>query len=188
VFFTTSARFDRVAVNEVLRKLRTSCERFAAGPGAGSLATKIDFAVEARYPHQIWDIEVPLRHDQFETEADLSTLIEDFHETHRQIFEVSDPGSGIELVTWRANARCKLQQSAVRRLVTGPAPSATLATRPVYFAKSGWVEATIARFEALEANSSVEGPAIVESSFTTIVVDPSAVATRTASGGLQIRL
>ena len=40
--------------------------------------------------------------------------------------------------------------------------------------------------EAMTPDTPVAGPAIVESSFTTVVVDPGAAASRTTGGGLRI--
>jgi N-methylhydantoinase A len=182
--FATSERFEAEAINAVLASLEEQCRAFIEGPGAGSLEQRIDYTVEARYPHQIWEIEVPLRVDRFRGGTDLQALVADFHDTHKQIFEISDPGSAIELVTWRARVRCRLRAGGSGRLVAG-APEARLESgRQVYFAAAGWVEAAVRRFEAVEAD--LVGPAIIESSFTTVVVDPGAVARRTASGSLSI--
>ena len=59
--FATSERFDAAAINAVLAGLEEQCRAFIEGPGEGSLEQRIDYTVEARYPHQIWEIEVPLR-------------------------------------------------------------------------------------------------------------------------------
>jgi N-methylhydantoinase A len=59
-------------------------------------------------------------------------------------------------------------------------------SRRIYFADRGWVDAAVRRFETVAENESVSGPAILESSFTTVVVDPGATARRTASGSLSI--
>jgi N-methylhydantoinase A len=187
LMFTTSDRFDREGVNRLLADLTAQCEAFIAGPGEGSLASTIEFAVEARYPHQIWEIEVPLRTGRFASDEDLAALVGDFHEAHRALFEISDPKSGIELVTWRARVRCRLREQAAGRLGTSASSHATASHRKVYFAESGWVDAQVERFETMPSERAVAGPAIIESSFTTVVVDPGTVATRSAGGGLVVR-
>jgi N-methylhydantoinase A len=182
--FATSGRFDAEVVNAVLEGLEEQCRAFIEGPGEGSLGQRIDWTVEARYPHQIWEIEVPLRASRFRTGDDLRTLVADFHGAHRQMFAISDPGSEIELVTWRARVRCRLREGGAGRLVAGAADARIEGRRQVYFATAGWLEAAVHRFEAVERE--VAGPAIIESSFTTVVVDPDAVARRSASGSLVI--
>ncbi len=184
--FTTSERFATETVNQVLAKLGAKCQAFIEGPGAGSLEQTIEYAVEARYPHQIWEIEVPLRVAGFRGPEDVEGLVADFHAAHHELFEISDPGSGIELVTWRARVGCRLRHGDGDRLVAG-APGVDLdERREVYFTDHGWVSAAVRRFEAVGDASPLVGPAIVESSFTTVVVDPGARARRTASGSLVI--
>jgi N-methylhydantoinase A len=58
--------------------------------------------------------------------------------------------------------------------------------RSVYFSGIGAVNAAILRLEAMSPGAQFAGPAIVESSFTTIVLNPGASAERTASGSLAI--
>jgi N-methylhydantoinase A len=184
--FATSDRFDADAINQMLTDLEQQCREFIAGPGEGSLEQRIDYTVEARYPHQIWEIEVPMAAGHFRGPEDVRALVASFHATHKQIFEISDPQSEIELVTWRARVRCRLRERGTGRLV-GNAPAAQIGgTRRVYFADGGWVEATVKRFEEVAPDTTVTGPAIIESSFTTVVLDPGAVARRTAAGSLVI--
>ena len=184
--FAASERFDAAAINAVLAGLEAQCRAFIEGPGEGSLEQRIDWTVEARYPHQIWEIEVPLRTSRFRTEADLRTLVADFHGAHKQVFEISEPGSAIELVTWRARVRCRLRTGGAGRLAIADADAGIEGRRPVYFADAGWVEASVHRFDAVEGE--IPGPAIIESSFTTVVVDPGAIARRTAAGSLSIEV
>jgi N-methylhydantoinase A len=184
--FTTSERFASATSNQILAALARQCQAFIDGPCAGSLEQTIEYAVEARYPHQIWEIEVPLRIAQFGGPDELAGLVADFHAAHHELFEISDADSGIELVTWRARVGCRLRHGATERLVAG-APGVDLeARRKVYFAGHGWVDAAVRRFEAVSETDPLDGPAIVESSFTTVVVDPGARARRTASGSLVI--
>ena len=56
--------------------------------------------------------------------------------------------------------------------------------RPAYFAGIGQVDAAILRLEAIAPGAPIAGPAIVESSFTTVVLDPGASAERAPSGSL----
>jgi N-methylhydantoinase A len=184
--FTTSGDFATEAVNRVLADLEARCQAFIAGPGENSLEQRIEYAVEARYPHQIWEIEVPLRAGRFGAAADVRQLVADFHQAHKDVFEISDPNSEIELVTWRARVRCRLREQEAGRLVAATTDVEVEGTRRVYFSEEGWVEAAVRRFESLPEGEAVEGPAIIESSFTTVVIDPGATARRTASGSVSV--
>jgi N-methylhydantoinase A len=103
---TTSQRFDFKGVNAVLDDLRSSCVRFAEESGAGSVATHIELFADVRYPHQIWELEVPLSRDRFDEPGDVIDLAEAFHVAHGEVFAVSDRESPIEIISWRARVTC----------------------------------------------------------------------------------
>ena len=44
----------------LVAELEAQCRAFIAGPGEGALESTIEYSVEARYPNQVWEIEVPL--------------------------------------------------------------------------------------------------------------------------------
>jgi N-methylhydantoinase A len=184
--FTTSERFDHDTVNGVLADLKARCQDFIAGPGEHSLEQTIEYTVEARYPHQIWEIEVPLRRGRFDGDADVQALVADFHAAHKALFEISDSCSGIEAVTWRARVRCRLRDQEAGRLAADTRSVEIEGARRVYFAGHGWVEAAVRRFEALAEGEVIDGPAVIESSFSTVVIDPGAAARRMPSGSLSV--
>ncbi|MHA1547680.1 MAG: hydantoinase/oxoprolinase family protein, partial [Alphaproteobacteria bacterium] len=97
----------------------------------------------------------------------------------------SDPDSAIETVGWNATVRCKIGSSRPGR-VRAPSSSVPAKQRPVYFSSVGWTDATVHRLEALREADSVVGPAIVESDFTSIVIDPDIHARRDAMGTLVV--
>ncbi|MEO8667166.1 MAG: hydantoinase/oxoprolinase family protein [Bauldia sp.] len=185
MFHTNSDRFDRNAVNTVLARLEERCRTFASDSGAGTDFV-VDWSTEARYPDQAWEIEVPLRASRFETAGDVAGLVADFHRTHQQVFAVSDPGSPIETVGWNAEVRCRIGTGAPGR-VRSAGSSAKLPSRRVRFlAAKEAREVEVFRFEAIPTGATIVGPAIVESSFTSIVIDPGVVAARDKLGTLVI--
>ena len=117
--------------------------------------------------------------------CDVGALVEDFHKAHQEIFAVSDPHSPIETVGWSATVRCRIGSSVLGRIQSALSER-EFANRRVYFGATGWIDARVRRFETLSPGVVVEGPAIVESSFTSIVIDPGARAHRDASGALVI--
>jgi len=187
MFHTDSRAFDEAGVNAVLAGLETRCRAFADSTGVDPSAVEIEWSTEARYPDQAWEIEVPFRRNRFEGAADVAALVADFHKTHRDIFAVDDPTSAIETVGWNATVRCKIGASSVGR-VHVPSGLGALARRPVYFSGPGWVDAAVHRFELLTEADRIVGPAIVESDFTSIVIDPGVPARRDDRGTLVIDL
>jgi N-methylhydantoinase A len=188
-FPATTSRFATSAVNEVLARLRERSERFLTGPAAGSNATSIEYFAEARYPDQVWELEVALRSDSFASVDDVETLRADFHATHRESFAVADEGSAVEIITWGARARGSLRRSAdpaaggeQARTSAAPPPSSR---RQVYFA-GGWIDCGVHALEGIPMHATMVGPAIIESPSTTIVLPESAALRRTGLGSLLI--
>jgi N-methylhydantoinase A len=169
-----------------LAELRARCEAFAAGPGAGSACTSIRFSVEARYLGQAWDIKVPLsKNPSFAAEA-VEALVARFHETHDELFAVSDPAAVIEFLTWSARVECLINAddtvAPAFRFDEEREPTERLA----YFSGHGWLKAAVRDFSSLRAP--LAGPAIVESPFTTVVLPPDCSAVSSPAGGLVIKL
>jgi N-methylhydantoinase A len=187
MFHTRSNAFDADGVNKTLAGLKAACAAFAAGPGAGAHAVEIDWSTEARYTDQAWEIDVPLRTSSFKTPEHIQTLVADFHQMHQDIFAVSDTHADIETVSWNAEVRCRIGSSVPGRLAKDSRPP-KLASRPVHFIGTGWIEADVWRLESIPEGQELDGPAIVESDFTSIVIDPGARAWRDDTGNLVIHV
>ncbi|MCP4379849.1 MAG: hydantoinase/oxoprolinase family protein [Hyphomicrobiales bacterium] len=185
MFHTDSRAFDMDGVNAILDRLETRCHAFAESTGVDPSVVTIDWSTEARYPDQAWEIEVPMRASRFDGPGDVEALVTDFHRTHQEVFAVNDPTSAIETVGWNATVRCRIGAPHLGRLNT-PVDMSAMLQRQAYFAGLGWVDAAIHRFEALTEADTVIGPAIVESDFTSIVIDPGVTARRDQRGTLVI--
>ena len=186
VLFMRSSDFDIAAVNAMLAQLMREAEAFAAGPGAEAAEYRMEFLVEARYPQQTWEIEVPLRQARFAGAADVRRLVDDFHALHCELYGVDDPNSEIELVTWRVRANCRLKPPNGFTLADAALANLTRSRRDIYLRGSGRTPASVHRLVGLPPEQSIEGPVIVESDFTTILIDPGASAVRLPSGSLMI--
>jgi len=186
VLFTRSDSLDIAAVNRVLSELARDAEAFARGPGGGAVEHKTEFVVEARYPQQTWEIEVPLRQSRFENAEQIRQLVDDFHALHRELYAVDDPTSPIELVTWRVRVHCRLQATNGLKLAGVGAAKPALTERAIYLRGRGRVSAALRRLDHMATDEQIEGPAIVESEYTTVVLDDGAAARRLESGSLLI--
>lgn len=184
--FTTSDRFAFEAVNSALADLESQCRRFGEGPGLGLLQQQIEFSVEARYPHQVWEVTVPLRGARFRERADLERLVEDLHATHQDLFAVSDRNSPVEFVTWRARVECQLPRENAVRVVPSRTGRSSRRWRCAHFRGVGAVETAIQDIESMTLGEILTGPVVIESHFTTVVIDPGAVVEWTVEGSLLI--
>lgn len=181
---TATDRFDADAVNAVMDELRAQCTAFAGDADADAVTVRL--AVEARYPQQVWEIDVPLEIERFRDEQDVERLRDSFHRVHEELFAVSDRDSAVEVVAWRARVHVALGAVELPARAAVGQPAAPV-TRSIHFPGAGRLDSSVHRLEALERGATVAGPAIVESPFTTIVVDPGATLTRAGSGSLLLR-
>jgi N-methylhydantoinase A len=184
---TTTSSFDADLANRTLEELARRGQEFVAGPGSSSVESEARFIVEARYPHQVWEIEVPLRTGRFDGPDDVEQLRQDFHAVHEELFAIRDVESAVEIVTWRVRVRCRLRHDApVTRLAREAAVGPARASRSCFFTGTGPVDTRIVRLDTLAAGDRVTGPAIIESRVESIVLWPDSAAERLASGSLLI--
>jgi N-methylhydantoinase A len=183
---TSTERFPADEVNRVLDQLGRACEDFVAGPGADSAEQNVAFSVEARYPQQIWDLEVPLERAQFTEDAHVEELRTAFHRVHNEVLGIADEGSAVETMTWRAKVTCQLNTELSGATALIAASPDTAETREVFFTATGFVDATIRTLASIGPDEVVTGPAIIEGPATTVVIEPQATARRSESGSLVI--
>ena len=184
-FVTESHRFDFEGVNTVLAGLDALCADFIRTAGAGCSGSSVYYSAQARYSTQVWEIETRLPCESFGSDRDLERLVEEFHRTHEQLFSFADRASSVEFIGWSAHVSCRLPKSEQMRLREPGIPDA-VRHRRAYFASTGWAAAQVHALNALETGVEIQGPAIIESAFTTIVIDPGATAVRRASGSISI--
>jgi N-methylhydantoinase A len=184
---TTDAAFDYERVNRILEELEGRCQAFIDGPGAGSVEQSIEFSVEARYPHQVWELEVAMQTSRIRTLEHLRTLSGEFHRVHRDVFAIADESSTIEFESWHARARCRLQEPArpeVKQTVTAHPAS----QRNVFLPDHGQTSMDVWRLDALPLSAPMRGPAIVESETTTVVIEPDVTFALRPSGTLLMTI
>ena len=184
--FMKTTAFDAERANAILAELVGRAQAFFDKAGPHARDQRIDLAIEARYPSQVWEIDVPLRGARFDTEDDVAALIADFHARHTDLFSFRDDGDAVEIMSWRALARCRLSDATAIRLADDAQGLDARSHRRMFFRETGLVDAPAYRLEQLPVNAEVEGPAIVDSNFTTIVINPGARAVRRPGGHLVV--
>ena len=184
--FTTSKAFDFEAVNATLTDLAGKCRRFLEGRATGDLEQSIEFSVEGRYPHQkSGRSKCPWRNPASTAPGTSRDLEEDLHALHEEMFAIADRRSHVEAVTWRARARCVLPRRDAQ-VIDSADDGPDRSSRRAYFGDIGSVDIVAEHFESMKIGEPITGPAIVESGFTTVVVDTGATVERTATGNLNI--
>ncbi len=171
-------------MNATLGELERDASQFADGLRRRGLERfRTEYCVEARYPQQVWELEVPLSKARFQSAADVETLVQGFHAVHERIFAVTEPGQQVECVSWRVRLVAELPHPPVRpepaSASTAPVPRSR---RPAFFDETGQVEVPRYLGGALAPGIVLEGPAVIEEPAATIVVYPGS---RTRVTGLR---
>jgi N-methylhydantoinase A len=175
---------DYDAAASTMAELSDVARRILAA-NQGAAEARIEFWVEARYPQQIWEIEVPITSESFDPRRDLPQLVRDFHAAHERLYAVADSASPVEIIAWRMRASLRVRDAPdtrIERLDEQTAP----ARRRIYLRDGGWAEAPVHRFSSVPPSSPLIGPAIIETAFTTIFVPRGASARRLPSGSIEL--
>ena len=170
----------------VIAELRRMAIGFAEAAGAAEQDIAIDFMVEARYLHQVWEIDVAIDPKEILAPDGGRRLEAQFHRAHEHIFAFADPASLVEVIAWRVAVRCKAATHGELRLEHLAEEAPPDRRRRAYFPRGGWREVDVLRFQDLEFDTQMAGPAIVESPFTSIVVDPDKEFRRSVNGNLIV--
>ena len=178
-----SNRFNQAAVNRGLAQLGEQIDEFFGRLDIPASLRSREFFVEARYPYQVWELEVPLAAGQFESASDVEVMVEAFHRVHERVFAVSEPGQYIECIYWKGRATAHLRKPELTRMALDGAEPPTPATvRPAWFGALGALQTGCFRAEALHPGHRLIGPAIILEPTTTVVVYPGWLASVTETG------
>ncbi len=186
-FVTTTDRFDYAGANRTLDDLSSACRAFAARCFPG-LPYTIEYAIEARYPKQIWEIQVPIVNDRFVASDDVERLADGFHRAHEALFAIAERDSRIEVIGWRARVSARSGDRPVPRMASAGQNGGDVHQRSIYFADRGWIAAAVVDVESLPEGAACVGPAVLESPFTTVIVPPGARAHKTDLGTLVLTM
>jgi N-methylhydantoinase A len=188
LFYSATDSFDFKGVNATLKSLKERCKAFHKNAGTGATEHSIELYAEARYRHQIWEIDLPIKGDRFTSAKDVARAREDFDRVHEEVFAIRDPGSDVEFIGWRATARCKLRRGKFGKLGKDKVYEIEVpSSRKASFEEKGTVQTPVYLFETMKTNVPVKGPAIIESPFTTVVIEPGAEVVHKRSGTLVIK-
>lgn len=172
--FAYTGDFPFEAVNRVLADITASMEHFEAELRQRGLTRfEREYFVEARYPYQVWELDLALPRGRFDGRSELEGMIEAFHREHERVFAVKEPGQQIECVYWRGRLTAVLDGPPLHRAAATPSrPPAARTRQKVFFAGHGEVETPRYHGEDIGPGVTLDGPVIIDEPTTTIVVYP----------------
>ena len=155
--------------------------------GVSESNIEVSISADMRYLDQIYEVNVPVPDFGQDTESLLDQWAENFHQRYRELYSYSQSEQEIRLVTLRASVVGRLPKMDPPPLESGPAkPIKEKSRRNIYL--GGWVEAPVYEIGDLSPGSSIDGPAVLESDFTTVLVEAGDSAVIDPYGGIELRV
>lgn len=169
------------AVAALARELLAEGAALLEADGLPAGAQALELAADLRYRGQAFELMVPITDDELD-EAGLAALRERFHALHRQRFSFDDRAEQIELVTLRLSAIGRLGGMATPHAPQrgGGRPARS---RAVHLG-GGWIDAPVLQQAELPAGTVLDGPAVIEQPYTTLLLPPGWRMRVAASGDL----
>jgi N-methylhydantoinase A len=167
-----SAPFDAERVNAVFAGLEQRADAQLRDEGFDDDTIELSRQADMKFSLQIHHVDVPVPAGEL-TAADMEQQIETFIERYESIYGAGSAftGAGVQAGVFRVVGRGKIRTPALPKLEpTGKVEPA--GARDVYWHSVGFQRTDIYDGAALGPGAEVPGPAIVEMSVTTIVVQP----------------
>ncbi|HJZ16072.1 MAG TPA: hydantoinase/oxoprolinase family protein, partial [Stellaceae bacterium] len=142
--------------------------------------------VDMRYGEQVFEITVPLDDVDWSIDDPLPQIVERFHRRHEALYTYSMPDQESVLVNARVTVSGILEELPQEPNLPETPPTPPLAERRIYL--EDWVSAPVYAFDALAPAQRINGPALVESAMTTMLLRPGDTAIVTPHGWLDIAI
>jgi N-methylhydantoinase A len=138
-----------------------------------------------RYGEQVFEINVPLDGVDWREEP-LTQIVQRFHGRHEQLYTYSQRDQEAVLVNLRVAVVGVLPGLPREPALASSAPSPPAGERQIYL--GDFLIAPVYAFDRLVPSQLIDGPAIIESAMTTILLRPGERAITTPLGWLDIAL
>jgi len=177
---------DDATLRAVFDDLEAEARARVAGWFGGEVSARR--SADMRYGEQVFEIAVPLDGLDWDAPGLAARVRDAFHARHRALFTYDLPGEEVVLVNARISAVGQLPAAARSAPPSDGAPVAPVAHRRIHLVGAGSADAPVFRFAALAPGQALEGPAVVESETTTVLLRPGDRARMDRRGWLDIAL
>ena len=178
-------RLDADRVRKLYKDMEATGRERMGGWFQGEVVCR--FSADMRYGEQNFEIDVPMDGIDLDAPDVLAQLKQAFEMRHEQLYTYSLKDQEPVLVNARVATVGALPVPPNEPSASGRAPAPPLTERRIYLGDSGgWCPAPVYDFEALAAGQAIEGPAIIESATTTVLLRPGDLATTTEQRWLDI--
>lgn len=188
---TCPVRLDSDAVYERINQLFADIEaqgvEHLINDGFAKSRIKVNRSLEMRYVGQVHECTVEI--DNFEINAKTVERLKDaFHKRHEQLYTYGEPGSTVEVVNLESTLHGLVDKPGDAVIAEGSGAEAALKghRKAIFQADGKRGKVPVYDGGKLGAGDRVDGPAIIEETTTTIVIEPGWHAVLHASGSYVI--
>jgi N-methylhydantoinase A/oxoprolinase/acetone carboxylase beta subunit len=143
---------------------------------------QIELAADMRYKGQAFELMIPAAGSTFDR-ATLDGLVEGFHDTHRRRFSYANPGAAVEIVSLRVSAIGRLPMLSGAVALPAAAENKAARQRSIWLG-GRWREVATWSRSAIGPDTRIDGPALIEEAYTTVLIADGWHCRRHASGHL----
>lgn len=167
-------KIDPAQFAALIEAMRAEARTTLVSEGIGETQQRFVFALDLRYLGQYHEVSVEVPEAEIGA-LDLSAIAERFHQAHDRLYgyHLRDEGTQIDLVNIRLTGQGITDKPVLKRQdLAGSDPAhARKGARPIYLPeRGGFAEVPVFDGDRLAHGNRLNGPAIVESVNTTIVV------------------
>ncbi len=160
--YATTDTVDPAAVEAAFAALESKGSEMLDRAGIAPERRRIERSVDARYPRQSYELQVPVPHRAIDR-ALLENIAETFHDRHRQTYGHDNRSEPVQIVSVRLAAIGTIPPLMVRDAPARPGTDAIKSKRQLWFQKTGAVDAAIYERSRMPSGQEVLGPAVIES-------------------------
>ena len=179
-------RIDLSELRDILAELGSQGRDKLTSQGVTADAVEIQYSADMRYLDQIYEVTVPVPDPELPDAEFLDQLTSNFHRRYQELYSYAQQDQEVRLITLRVAAVGKLPRIAQLDRTGDGAAASPAGSRRVYLGQ--WHDAPTYAADSLPAGTDIDGPAVLESEFTTVLVWPGDHATVDAMGGIELRV
>ncbi len=180
-----ASRLDAAEVRAAFRDMQAEGRRrLEAASFAGPV--RVRPSADMRYGEQVFEVGVPLDRVDFESPDLLQQMADAFHSRHEELYTYSLRDQEAVLVNARVAVIGELPALPQEPALPARPPAEPRGRRRIYLGQ--WREVPIYEFDALAPGQAIDGPAVIESATTTVLLRLGDRMRTTAFGWLDVEV
>jgi N-methylhydantoinase A len=169
--YVTTANADPAALDQAFAALEEQGAAMLDRAGVAIGRRRFERSVDARYERQSYELSIAVAARRLDA-ALLAEIAETFHGRHRATYGHDNRAEPVQLVSVRLTAVGEIPPLAVRGRTAPAGTNAIKSEREVWFAGAGAMTAKVYDRESMPAGLAAQGPVVIESLESTILVPP----------------